>query len=64
MDVFEDEPFENLISFLFMYIPMKGVAGHQSKRLRNVSRVEKNENTEWLNMLKISLLSWNGLKAN
>ena len=38
MDVFEDEPFERLISFLFMYIPMEGVAGHQSKSLRNNSR--------------------------
>ena len=42
MDVFEDEPFERLmISFLFMYIPMEGVAGHQSKSLRNNSQVEK-----------------------
>ena len=35
---------------------MKGVAGNQSKSLRNVSRVEKNENTEWLNKLKISTI--------
>ena len=33
---------------------MKGVAGHQSKSLRSVSRVEKNGNTELLNSLKIS----------
>ena len=56
MDVFEDEPFERLIRFLFMLIPMKGVAGNQSKSLRNVGRVEKIENTEWLNKLKISTI--------
>ena len=35
---------------------MEGVAGHLSKSLRNDSRVEKNENTESLNMLKISTI--------
>jgi len=33
---------------------MEGVAGHQSKSLRNDSRVVKNENTKLLNLLKSS----------
>ena len=36
---------------------MEGVAGHQSKSLRNVSRVEKNKNTELLYKLKISIIN-------
>ena len=67
MNVFEDEPFERLISFLIMQIPMKGVAGHQSKSLRNVSRVKKMKIQNCWTSSKFRqsiLLSWNGLKAN